>query len=135
MCAALFGLMLVCSTTIFPAAAGAASGRREERADDRAAVEEEVEVAGPFDPGLPHAGRERQGLGELGGDRAGRLAQGPGEIEGDGAGEIAERDSRRPLEDDPLDLDAELLARREAHRLRQLRAQGLEHGARVYRGD
>ncbi len=60
MCAALLGLMLVCSTITCPGrgARGAALAQaRGELGGEGAAVEEEVDVAAARDLGAPHAGR------------------------------------------------------------------------------
>ena len=131
MWAALFGLMLVCSTMTLPARAGAAAGSRGERLDHRAAVEEEVEVAAALDPRLFHARGKPDRGGELRRDRARRLLQGLREVEGGGTRQVAEGDLGRPLEDDALDLRAERFARRRAQRLRDGRANRFQHGARV----
>ena len=131
MCAALLGLMLVCSTTIFPARGRRGTASRQQRAHDRPALEKEVQIARSLHADLAHARRKRDGAGELRGDRAGRLAKGLGEVECHGAGEIPERELGRPLENDALDLGAELAARRGAKGVGERGTNGLEHGRRV----
>ena len=73
MCAALFGLMLVCSTITLPAPSGPAGAgeRAARRAGGRrsaGAVEEDVQVAGALDPELAHQPGSVQALAQLLGD-------------------------------------------------------------------
>ncbi len=136
MWAALFGLMFVCSTTILPGrAAGAAAPPRSDP-DDRPALEEEVQIPAAFDLRLAHARGQRHGGGELGRDGAGRLPQRLGEVERHRAGEVPQRELRRPLEHDPLDvhLGAELVARGGGHGGRELSPNGVQHGRASIRG-
>ena len=91
MCAALLGLMLVCSTMIFsPAPAGSSQFAAQQSGAVGAAVEADVDVAvaGDFHGG--DAGDRADLLHQFGGDLFGRLAQLFGELEGGGDGHLAE---------------------------------------------
>ncbi len=92
MCAALFGLMLVCSTMIFPAARRLArrAGAAEQRLAVPAAVKAQVEVAVACDFELRHAldgGHFRE---DLGGDRPRRLPQFASQLESHNQPQFAE---------------------------------------------
>ena len=103
MCAALFGLMAVCSTIVLPAsAAGRAAGAAEaERApQERRAIEKTVQVAVRRGLDARDAVDRAERAGQFLRDRARRLAQPARQLEGDGQGEVAERAGRRVLDDD-----------------------------------
>ncbi len=102
MCAALFGLIAVCSTMTLPASAGAGGCVRVEPAalQERRAIEKEVQVAVrrglDARDAVDRAERGRQFLR----DRARRLAQPARQLEGDRHRQVAQRAARRRLDDD-----------------------------------
>ena len=111
MCAALFGLIAVCSTIVF-STAGAI--RRDlpthARGEERRPLEKQVQIAvrRGDDAGDARDGAER--LRQLLRDRPRRLAQRARQLEGDRDREIAERARRRHLDGERRHLgDAELL--------------------------
>ena len=101
MCAALFGLIAVCSTMVLSPAADAAS-RRVEPAEPAlqpvGAIEEEVEVAVRRGLDAGDAVDRAERAGELLRDGARRLAQPAGQRERERHGDVAERAPRRHFE-------------------------------------
>jgi hypothetical protein len=108
MWAALFRLMLVCSTMTWPGPSapfvlGEAS---RQLASERRPVEEQVHVAAARDFRAWTRGRgelRRQPLGDL----TRLAAEGLREVEGGGQGEVAQLDPGRVLEGDVLEVDVE----------------------------
>ena len=104
MCAALFGLMAVCSTIVFTAPAcgrGATFGGSggQPIAQERAPVEEQVQVAlGRLDP--RHARDVSQRAGQFLGDHLRRLPERPRQLEGHGQREVAQFARGRVVDDD-----------------------------------
>ena len=99
MCAALFGLIAVCSTMALPASrAGAADAGDEAVEEKLRPLEEEVQVAVGRGRDLPDAFERAEGGGDLLRDGARRLAQPARELERDGRAEVAEIAVRRILE-------------------------------------
>ena len=99
MCAALFGLMAVCSTMVLPLPPVRRSGGAgEPGAQELRTIEEHVEVAvgrrGHPQDAVDRADR----LGQLLGDEPRRLAQGPGQFKGDRRADVTEGPRRRNLE-------------------------------------
>ena len=103
MCAALFGLMAVCSTIVLPGRVRAErrrhrAVRRQPARDVRRTIQEEVDVAvrRRLDAGEPLDPAE--GADDLLRDRARRLAQPSRQLEGERNREITERAARRNLD-------------------------------------
>ena len=94
MCAALFGLMAVCSTIVF---SGRARRRRQRAGEAEPGqekgrpIEKHVEVAVGRGVDTGHAGNRPECARQFLRDRARRLAQAARQIEGDRRSEIAER--------------------------------------------
>jgi hypothetical protein len=102
MCAALFGLIAVCSTMTF---GPVAAPLREKRG----AIEKDVEVAVRRRIDARDALDRSERRGQLLRDDAWRLAQPSGELERDGQRRIAQRAARRRLDD-----QRRMIGRREA---------------------
>ena len=94
MCAALFGLIAVCSTMVLPACgagAGRAPARPSRAQQERRPIEEDVQVAVGRGLDAVHAGHGADLRGQLLGDDARRLAQAAGQVERHGRAEVAHR--------------------------------------------
>ena len=102
MCAALFGLMAVCSTMVLPSPDGAAATRvlGEPRAQKRGPVQEAIQVAVRRGLDARQALDRSDRGGQLLRDRARRLSQAPRELECDRQRQIAQRAVRRVVDDD-----------------------------------
>ena len=112
MCAALFGLIAVCSTMVF--SAGAGNGRdlaAKARQKKRAPVEKEIEVAVRRGVDARDARDRLHGGRELLRDGARRLLERSRELEGDRHGQVAERAVGRHLDRKRRDVGDALLAR------------------------
>ena len=102
MCAALFGLMAVCSTIVLPESPPgvARAGVAEHAPQVRRAVEVDVQVAGGRCRGPRHAVEGAQRIRQLPRDDARRLAQDARQLERHGDGEVAQVAVRRVLDGD-----------------------------------
>ena len=128
MCAALFGLMLVCSTMIFSSEAAALRGLAAQQGRRiGAAVEPDVDVAvaGHFQGGDAGDGADLRR--QFRRDLLGRLAQLLGELEGRGDGQFAEIALPRLL-DGHREIDAVANLNVRAEGAGNLLFNGMEHG-------
>ena len=129
MCAALFGLIAVCSTMALPRRRPRRGGRRARAASSRnaAALEKEVQVAVRRRGDLPDALERSERAGDLLRDGARRLAQPARQLEGDRRAEVAELAVRRVLERDRRRVgDFERVERRQ--QARDVRAKAVVNG-------
>ena len=134
MCAALFGLIAVCSTMVLPVLSVAVSRRRRRdvvpQACDqkRRPVEKHVQVAVRRGVDARHAGNRRDDRRQLLGDRARRLLEDARQLEGDRDGQIAERAVGRHLHGKRRDgVDTELPPNRLGDRVVKLSLQAEHH--------
>ena len=137
MCAALLGLIAVCSTMVFsrgrPTSAAAVAGVRAERAaQECGAIEEDVHIAvgGGVEPRDTRDVRQRRD--EVLRDGARGLAQVARQLEGDRTGQVAQRTAGRLLQDDGRQgggIQPEAGGQRVAKGRANGRVKGQQHGA------
>ncbi len=100
MCAALFGLIAVCSTIALAAAGAGGAGGRQPFEQKTAPFEEEIEIAVRRGRHASDAFERAERAGDFLRNRPRRLPQPPCQLERDRCAKIAEFAVRRVLEDD-----------------------------------